>query len=179
MHSKFRSPRIGSRRNAGMAELDEADRKILAILQENSRVANVELASRVGLSPPTCLRRVRRLRTEGVIERDMAIVNPRSLGVQVSVVVEIVLDRARKDVVDAFRRKMLARPEISQCYLVTGEVDFVLIVQVASIAAYEAFLERALYSDPAVKTVTSLVVVNRVKFEPRIAIADSVATGSG
>jgi Lrp/AsnC family leucine-responsive transcriptional regulator len=151
-----------------MIELDKIDKKILAILQDNNQVTNLELAGRVGLSPPMCLRRVRRLRAEKVIEADIAVIDPKALGKQTTVIVEVVLDRARNDVVDAFKRKMLHQPEVSQCYLVTGEPDFILVVQISDMGEYEAFLQRTLYNDPAIKTMSSLVVVNRVKFKPRL-----------
>ena len=70
------------------------------------------------------------------------------------------------DVLDAFKRKMQATPAVTQCYLVTGDVDFVLVVQVEDMNAYQAFLERVLYDDPAVREMTSQVVVSRTKFEP-------------
>lgn len=154
-------------------KLDAIDRRILACLQDDNQISNLALAERVGLSPPACLKRVRALREAKVIVGDVSIVDPKALGQMVTVVVEVTLARASLDVVDGFKRKMVAQPEVSQCYLVAGDPDVVLIVQLADMEAYEGFLTRALYSDPAVATVTSLVVVNRIKFQPRVPVDGS------
>lgn len=84
--------------------------------------------------------------------------------------IEIVVARAGTNVVDKVKRKMLTTPEVSQCYLVTGDTDFIVIAQLKDMEAYEAFLERTFYNDPIIETMTSLVVVNRVKFNPKLDI---------
>lgn len=161
------------RHEVNIVKLDAIDRRILACLQEDNQISNLALAERVGLSPPACLKRVRALREAKVIIGDMSIVDPKALGQLVTVVVEVTLARASLDVVDGFKRKMVGQPEVSQCYLVTGASDIVLIVQVADMEAYESFLTRVLYSDAAVATVSSLVVVNRIKFQPRVVVDGS------
>lgn len=147
-------------------DLDRIDRHILSLLQRNNRLTNVELAQQVGLSAPACLRRVRALRDAGVIEADISLLSPDAIGRKVTVIVGVTMARGSTDVLDAFKRKMQATPAVTQCYLVTGDVDFVLVVQVEDMNAYQAFLERVLYDDPAVREMTSQVVVSRTKFEP-------------
>ena len=147
-------------------DLDRIDRNILGLLQRNNRFTNVELAQQVGLSAPACLRRVRALRDAGVIEADISLLSPDAIGRKVTVIVGVTMARGSTDVLDAFKRKMQATPAVTQCYLVTGDVDFVLVVQVEDMNAYQAFLERVLYDDPAVREMTSQVVVSRTKFEP-------------
>ncbi|CAD5255108.1 Uncharacterized HTH-type transcriptional regulator y4tD [Bosea sp. 62] len=149
-----------------MIELDRIDRRILATLQDDNRLTNLELARRVGVSPPVCLRRVRRLRDAKVIEGDVSLINPEAFGPQTTVIAQVKLVRGTSDVVQGFKRAMLDRPEVTQCYLVTGPSDFVIIIQVADVAEYERFLEGALYRNPHVDSIASSVVVNRVKFRP-------------
>lgn len=151
-------------------KLDRIDRHILSCLQRDNQITNVNLAQEVGLSPPACLRRVKALRSSGMIEADVSLLSQKALGRKISVVVGVTMARGSSDVLDAFKRKMLATPAVTQCYLVTGDVDFILMVQVEDMEAYQAFLERLLYDDATVKEMNSLVVVNRVKFLPNPAI---------
>lgn len=150
--------------------LDRIDRKILSALQDDNKITNLELAERIGISPPACLRRVKALRNQKIIEGDISLINPTALGKQITVVIEIVVARAGTNVVDKVKRKMLTTPEVSQCYLVTGDTDFIVIAQLKDMEAYEAFLERTFYNDSIIETMTSLVVVNRVKFNPKLDI---------
>lgn len=147
-----------------MPPLDRIDRTILAELQRNNRITNADLAERAGLSAPACLRRVRRLRQQGYVAADIALLDRRKLGPLTTVVVQVRMERGSSDVLDAFKRRMQADPRVAQCYLVTGAVDFVLVVNVRTMEDYQAFLEKVLYDDPTVKEMSSLVVVSRVKF---------------
>jgi len=158
-----------------MRKLDAIDRRILTWLQTDNQISNVELAKRVGLSAPACLKRVRALRESKVIVADVSIVDPKALGKQITVIVQVVLARASIDVVDNFKRKMVRQPEVSQCYLVAGDPDVVLVVQFADVEAYEHFLTSVLYSDSSIGTVISLIVVDRVKFQPRVHISEGDA----
>ena len=100
--------------------LDAIDRRILAALQENARIANTELAAAVGLSPAPCLRRVRALEEDGVIRKHVSLVNPGAVGLPVSVFVSISLERQVEEALKRFERVILARPEVMECYLMTG-----------------------------------------------------------
>ncbi len=149
-------------------ELDRIDRKILDVLQGDNQITNLALAERVAVSPPSCLRRVRRLREEGVIVADVSIVDPRALGRGVTAIVQVHLNDERLDLRDGFARAMRRRAEVTQCYLVTGDPDFVLIVQVSDMAAFEEFTRAALYADTNVRKFTTFVTLDRIKFETRI-----------
>ena len=110
------------------AALDAIDRRILALLQEDNQITNLALAERVGLSPPACLKRVRRLRDEQVVVKDVALVDPDKVGQGIVAFVGVELDRQREDVLAAFERKMSGEPEVQQCYFVSGETDYLLVV---------------------------------------------------
>ncbi|MAY42039.1 MULTISPECIES: Lrp/AsnC family transcriptional regulator [unclassified Neptuniibacter] len=148
--------------------LDRIDRHILRCLQLDNKVSNLQLAEEVGLSPPACLRRVRRLREEGIIVADVSLVNPRLLGRVINIIVEVEMNRDQLDVHDAFMLKMQAAPEVTQCYQVTGDVDFVLVVMVADMEAYEAFARRELASDINLRKFRSLISLKRNKFSTAV-----------
>ncbi|WP_163833521.1 Lrp/AsnC family transcriptional regulator [Spartinivicinus ruber] len=151
-----------------MSELDRIDRHILNILQQDSSISNVVLADQVGLSPPACLRRVNRLREAGIIYAEVALLDPKKVGYQLNVIVEVELERDRPDLYDQFKRKVLAAEEVTQCYQVTGEVDFILVVVVPDMQAYEAFIQRVLYTEANMRKFRSLISLNRPKFETAI-----------
>jgi Lrp/AsnC family leucine-responsive transcriptional regulator len=144
-------------------ELDDFDRRLLDAVQEDSRRTGEALAALVGLSPAACLRRLQRLRAAGVIEREVAIVDPRYAGARLTLIVNVTLQRERRDLIDDFVRTMRRAPEVSQCYYVTGAVDFVLVVMVADMAHYEDFTRRHLFGDNVARFVT-MVVMGRMKF---------------
>jgi len=149
-------------------ELDAIDRRILDLLQEDNRMTNLELAERVGLSPPPCLRRVRRLRELGVIERDVAIVNPAAVGQQIIAFVGVELDRQREDVLAAFERKMAAEPQVQQCYFVSGEIDYLLVVTARDMESYNEFARRVLANEHNIRRFRTSFTLSRVKYETRI-----------
>ena len=144
-------------------DLDAFDLKLLSLLQVSTRGTAEELAATVGLSPSACLRRVRRLREAGVIEAEVAVVSPRAVGRELTMVVQVALERERADIIDAFKRAMRATPEVMQCFYVTGEIDFILVVTVPSMEDYEAFTNRFFFQNPNVRRFTTLVVMDRVK----------------
>ena len=104
--------------------LDAIDRKILALLQEDARLANVELADKVGLSPSPCLRRVRDLEAAGIIRRYVTLLNPAAIGLPVSVFVNVTLERQVEQALERFEAVILKRPEVMECYLMTGDADY-------------------------------------------------------
>lgn len=150
--------------------LDDLDRRILAALQEDNRLSFAELAERVASSAASCMRRVRRLREEGVIVADIAIVDPRAVGKSLTAVVNIELESERLDLIDAFKREMRSAPEVTQCYMVTGDADFVVVVTVQDIAAFETFTKVRLYANPNIRKFRSMIMLDRVKFEPRVTL---------
>ena len=145
-------------------ELDAIDRRILAALQENARIANTELAAAVGLSPAPCLRRVRALEEDGVIRKHVSLVNPGAVGLPVSVFVSISLERQVEEALKRFERVILARPEVMECYLMTGDADYLLRVVCADLAAYERFVLDHLTKVPGVSSIRSSFTLKQVKY---------------
>ncbi len=152
-------------------KIDAFDAKILAILQENNQIPSHELARRVNLSAASCLRRVKRLRAEGVIAADVSIIAPEAVGKRMSMIVLVTVEREQPQLLDEFRRSMMQIPEVMQCYYVTGDADFVLIVNVVDMQEYEAFTNRFLFENRNVRRFQTMVVMNRVKFTQRIPVA--------
>ena len=144
--------------------LDAIDRRILAALQENARIANTELAAAVGLSPAPCLRRVRALEEDGVIRKHVSLVDPGAVGLPVSVFVSISLERQVEEALKRFERVILARPEVMECYLMTGDADYLLRVVCADLAAYERFVLDHLTKVPGVSSIRSSFALKQVKY---------------
>ena len=146
-----------------MKPLDRFDRLLLEELQINARRTAEQLAPRVGLSPAACQKRIKRLRDEGVIEREIAILSPAAVGRPLTVIVEVTLERERPEYLDAFKSRMRAAEEVMQCYYVTGDGDFVLILTMPDMTAYEAFTRRHFFEEANVARFRTLVVMDRVK----------------
>lgn len=151
-----------------LPDLDDLDRRILEQLQEDSSLTNQDLAARVHASPPTCLRRVRRLVEEGVIDRQVAILSAEKLGSTLTAIVEITLDVQAAESLDAFEQSMVAEPAVLQCYRVSPGPDFVVIAQVKDMPAYHALVHRAFTAQANVRNVRTFFSVHRAKFETRI-----------
>ena len=151
-----------------LPELDDLDRRILEQLQQDSSLTNQDLAQRVHASPPTCLRRVRRLVDEGAIDRQVAILAAEKLGSTLTAIVEITLDVQAAESLDAFEQSILAEPAVLQCYRVSPGPDFVVIAQVKDMPAYHALVHRAFTAQANVRNVRTFFSVHRAKFETRI-----------
>jgi Lrp/AsnC family transcriptional regulator, leucine-responsive regulatory protein len=148
--------------------LDAADRRILDVLQADNQITNLALAAKIGLSPPACLKRVRRLRDDKVIVRDVAVLDPESVGRSIVAFVGVELDRQREDVLAAFERKISAEPEVQQCYFVSGEIDYLLTVVCRDMEAYNGFARRVLANEHNIKRFRTSFSLSRVKYETRI-----------
>lgn len=146
-----------------MAELDRIDRRILAALQANGRMSNLELAELVGLSPTPCGRRVRRLEETGVIEGYAAQISPVALGLSICVMVSVRLAKQTPDAASQFLSAIQGRPEITECLLVTGNVDYLLRVWVKDIEALRNFITAALQSIPCVAETSTMVILEATK----------------
>lgn len=153
-------------------KLDEFDFRLLGAVQENNQLTAQELAERVHLSPVSCLRRLKRLREEKVIVKDVAILDPVSVGQPLQMLVLVSLERERADMIDEFKRAVLQTKEIVQCHYVTGDVDFVLLVSAASMADYDAFTQRFFFENKNLRRFSTLVVMNQVKYLAALPIAD-------
>ena len=165
-----------ARPSAEPIALDDIDRKILAALQDDGRLTNLELAARVGLSPPPCLRRVRRLREAGVIARDVALVDPAKVGQTVIAFVGVELDRQREDVLASFERKIAAEPQVQQCYFVSGETDYLLVVTCRDMEDYNQFARRVLANEHNIKRFRTSFNLSRVKYETKVPVESSDQT---
>ncbi|OGT84076.1 MAG: AsnC family transcriptional regulator [Gammaproteobacteria bacterium RIFCSPLOWO2_02_FULL_61_13] len=136
-------------------ELDRTDRTILAALQQDGRMANVALAARVNLSESACLRRVRALEQAGVIDRYVALLSQPAVGLPDSVFVEVSLTREQQKDLDAFENAVRKLPEVMECYLMSGEYDYLLRVVVANTADYERIHRENITRLPGVARVRS------------------------
>ncbi|MYN13166.1 winged helix-turn-helix transcriptional regulator [Pusillimonas sp. TS35] len=150
--------------------LDDLDRRILEQMQTDSGLTNQELAQRVHASAPTCLRRVRRLVEEGVIEKQVALVNPARIGSSLTAIIEITLDVQTAEAYDAFEVAIAPVREVLQCYRVSPGPDFIVIAQVADMPAYHTLAHEVFTSQANVRNVRSFFSINRVKFETRAII---------
>jgi Lrp/AsnC family transcriptional regulator, leucine-responsive regulatory protein len=149
-----------------MAEitLDAIDRQILERLQESARIANQDLAREVGLSPSPCLRRVRDLEQAGVIRRYVTLLDPAAVGLPVSVFVQVSLEKQVEHALETFEGAILVRPEVMECYLMTGDADYLLRVVVPDLTAYERFLINHLTRVPGVASIKSSFALKQVKY---------------
>lgn len=153
-----------------LPDLDELDRRILDQLQADASLTNQELAERVHASPPTCLRRVRRLTETGVIEKQVAILDPAKLGSTLTALVEVTLDVQAAERLDEFEARMRDEAAVLQCYRVSPGPDFLLIAQVKDMPAYHALVHRAFTAQANVRNVRTFFSVHRAKFETRLAM---------
>ena len=155
--------------------LDAIDLQLLDLLQHDAAQSNQALAERVHVSPPTCLRRVKRLHDVGLIERQVALLQPDRLaalqGHGLSAIVEVTLDRQGAEHLEAFERRAVQDDAVRQCYRVAPGPDFVLIVRVPDMPAYQALAERLFTQDANVRNVRSFFSVKRAKFETRVPLA--------
>ncbi len=144
--------------------LDEIDYRILARLQDNARISNSDLAREIGLSPSPCLRRVRDLENSGAIKGYAALLEPAVVGLPVSVFVQVTLERQVETALEDFERTVLERPEVMECYLMTGDADYMMRIVVADVRAYEQFLKEHLTRAPGVASINSSFALNQVKY---------------
>ena len=152
--------------------LDEADFRLLALLQEDASQSNQTLAERAHVSPPTSLRRIKRLRELGLIERQVALLNPerlaQSIGHGLTALLEITLERQGSEHLDAFESRAVQDADVQQCYRVSPGPDFVLVVHTRDMPAYLALAQRLFTADANVRNVKAFFSVKRAKFDPRL-----------
>lgn len=151
-----------------MIELDELDLRILEQLQNDASISNQELALRVHASPPTCLRRVRRLSEQGVIRRQVALLDPKQLGPSLTAIVEITLDRQGEEYLQQFERLMAPEAAVTQCYRVSTGVDFIVILQVSDMTAYHKLAHALFTSQANIRNIRSFFSIHQAKFETRV-----------
>lgn len=151
-------------------ELDEIDLRLLEALQQDASLSNVVLAERVHVSPPTCLRRVKRLREEGWIEAMVAILGRDKLGHGLQAIVEVSLDRQDAAHLDAFEARAVAEAGVQQCWRVSPGPDFVLVVHAPDMAGHLALSQRLFTQDANVRNVKAFFATKRAKFGTQIVL---------
>jgi DNA-binding Lrp family transcriptional regulator len=153
-------------------EIDDIDLRLLDALQHDASLSNLELAERAHTSAPTCLRRVKRLRDAGLIERQIAILSADKLapvlGHGLCAIVEITLDRQGAELLDAFEARVASDAAVQQCYRVSPGPDFVLVVQARDMPDYLALAQRLFTSDANVRNVKAFFSIRRSKFGAQI-----------
>ena len=153
-------------------DIDATDIKLLDALQDDASLSNQTLAERVHVSPPTCLRRVKRLRDAGLIEREVALLSPdklaAALGRGLTALVEITLDRQGAEQLEAFEARVVFDDAVQQCYRVSPGPDFILLVHVADMPRYLALAQRLFTSDANVRNVKAFFSIKRAKFQPKV-----------
>jgi DNA-binding Lrp family transcriptional regulator len=163
-------------------ELDAIDLRLLQCLQVDASRSNQALAALLQLSPPTCLRRVRRLQDSGLIERQVAILQPQrlaaALGHGLQAIVEVSLDRQDSDSLDAFERRAVALDAVQQCWRVSSGPDFILVVATPDMPAYLELGRELFTSDANVRNVKSFFSVKRAKFSTAMPLPAAKAVAS-
>lgn len=149
---------------------DQFDKHILRLVQQNNRLTAEELADLVGLSPSAVQRRLKRLREEKIIEADVSIVSPKAGGIEVTCIVDVILERGSSQMIEKFKVAMQQLSEVMQCYYVTGTYDFIMIVNTPSMQQYEEFTKKWLMDNPNVKHFYTHVIMDKVKVGYSISI---------
>jgi Lrp/AsnC family transcriptional regulator, leucine-responsive regulatory protein len=146
-----------------MMQLDDFDRKILALLQENNKLSQREISEAVHLSASAVNRRIAMMEETGVIRANVALVDRAKVGRPITVIVEVSVESERLDLIDQVKARFSACPQVQQLYYVTGETDFVLILSVANMTEYEQLTRRLFFAEGNVKHFRTMVVMERAK----------------
>ena len=176
---KFKRPdmpshvRNGKPRPEGDSTLDAIDRRILRALQRDSSIANQTLADAVGLSPPACLKRVRRLKAASVIERTTAVLSAAAMGYPLLTVARVKLNRPTEKSMREFEQRMKALPRVGQCLTVAGDIDYVVTIRSRDVAHYQEFARQVLATAPAIRSYTSEIVLAVNKWTTEIPVDDA------
>jgi Lrp/AsnC family leucine-responsive transcriptional regulator len=152
----------------GRPELDSVDRRLLNLLQDDCSLTNQALAAQAHISPPTCLRRVKRLQADGFIERQIAVLAPDKLKAGLTAVVEISLEHQGAEKQAEFESHVRGEAAVQQCYRVSPGPDFVLIVAVSDMPAYHALVHRVFTAQANVRNIRTFFSVTRSKFAPKV-----------
>jgi DNA-binding Lrp family transcriptional regulator len=153
------------------ARLDATDWRILKELQANGRITNVELAEKVGISPPPCLRRVRALEQAGMIAGYFAQLDEKMVGFEVIAFAMVGLHSQSEADLRAFENRVLAWPLVRECYMLSGETDFLLKCVAPDLTAFQDFVIEQLTTAANVASVKTTLIIRRVKFEPGVPVS--------
>jgi len=151
-------------------ELDQFDITLLNALQKDNRLTGAQLAELTNLSAASCLRRIQRMRSEGVIIGDISVVSPDALPSSVAIIVLVTLEREQNELLEEFRQAVRNAPEVRQCYYVSGDVDFVLVLHLPSLEKYDEFIQHFFFGNANIKRFVSLISLNRIRFETSVTI---------
>jgi len=143
--------------------VDDFDCKILEIVQQSNRVTSEQIAEQVCLSPAAVQRRLKRMREQNIIQADIAVVNSKAVNRNVTMIVQVSLERERLDLLDTFKKEMKINPAVQQCYYVTGTADFILVVTAKDMEDYEAFTREVFFENLNVRSFHTNVVMDCVK----------------
>lgn len=152
-------------------EISAQDLAILQMLQENSRERLETIATETGLSVATVQRRIRKLKADGTIMAESAMISPKAVGYAMTFLIFVELEHERIDQIDAFRRKAKGEPQVQQCYYITGEADFALIALARDMEDYERLTHRLFFQDSNVKRFRTSVVMDRTKIGMNVPLA--------
>ncbi len=152
--------------------LDDIDRRILGELQRDGRLSNVELAARVGLSASPCLARVRRLEREGILKGYVALVSPEALGLAITVFIQVTLERQSERTLEIFETRVRAFPEVMECYLMTGDSDYLLRLVAPDVQALQRFIIQDLTTIPGVANIRSSFALKQVAYRTALPLAE-------
>lgn len=144
-------------------KLDDADRRILRVLQQDGRITNQDLAAACNMSASSCFERVRRLRERGVIMGYTALIDPKYAERELLIFIEVLLDRTTSDIFDQFASRIRRSPEVLECHMVAGGFDYLVKVRMKDMAAYRSFLADTLVEMPGVRETRTYAVMEEVK----------------
>lgn len=147
-----------------VVSLDESDKKILNLIQENAALTHQDIADKTGISATSVWRRIKNLEEVGVIKGQVTLLDPKKIGMQVCALINLRLVRHGEDTRVEFEEFIASRPEVMECYAVVGNYDYMLVVQVPNVEKYEVFLSRHLLSHHLVASSTSSFTLRRVKY---------------
>jgi Lrp/AsnC family leucine-responsive transcriptional regulator len=150
--------------------LDEIDRNILRQLQKDAAIPNITLARRVGLSPSPCLRRVQQLEEAGVVRNRVTLLDPTTVGLGMNVFIQVELEKQTERTLRTFEKAVMDSPQVMECYLMTGEADYLLRVALADMEAFERFVVGFLTRIPGVARVRSSFTMKQVKYTTELPI---------
>ncbi|WP_020398294.1 Lrp/AsnC family transcriptional regulator [Kordiimonas gwangyangensis] len=159
-----------------MAELDSFDLKILDLMQENSRQTAEVIGEKIGLSPAATQRRIKKLREEGTIKKEVAILCPNALGGRTTLIVQIICSCGGEATIETFKQQMLQVPEVQQCYYVTGSTDFILIMTVKDMKDFDRITRKWFFSNPSIGRFETIVAIDTFKEGFSIPLGQAAST---
>ena len=143
--------------------MDKINLKLLKLVQKDNRLTAEQLGEIIGLSPSACQKRLTRMRSEGIIEADVSVISPKALGLTLTMIVNVTLEREQPQIIDQFKQSMRESDEVMQCFCVTGNTDFVVIVNALDMEHFDKFAQTFLYGNPHIRHFETSIVIDRVK----------------